>query len=389
MNTPFRIGLVGVGQRGLQHLKALSELQKEEILQIKALADPFKENLNPEKIKNYAPDYLPHNVNNYSSANEMIESCNLDAIWFVIPPNQHSGEIEKAAEKEIAIFAEKPQSLFLDEVLKQADVIKKHNTTSTVGFQMRYDRGYTDIREYLLKNKWVAAVTMISEGAVEGHGVKHTHTEKQGGPSNRIWTANKAWSGTSIVEAGIHQTDIMRYWTDDDVNWVSAHYTERPMNLHNTEGDNPIAYTVTYGLKKGGICNLLFTKPAKSYYMGRFDNIIWTHGTIKLEKDYVDYTYNFDNWPPVTNPTQEETRKVISKGPHNVAMGQESTKAISKAFVTSIIEDKPDLRRNSFESSINSIAAVLAANTSNSLGGEKIYIDKFITGPKYSKYRKR
>ena len=103
----------------------------------------------------------------------------------------------------------------------------------------------------------------------------------------------------------------------------------------------------------------------------------------------MDYTYNFDNWPPVTNPTQEETRKVISKGPHNTAMGLENTKAISKAFATSIIEDKPDLRRNSFESSINSIAAVLASNTSNSLGGEKIYIDEFITATKYSKYRKR
>ena len=55
----------------------------------------------------------------------------------------------------------------------------------------------------------------------------------------------------------------------------------------------------------------------------------------------------------------------------------------------SIIENKPDLRRNSFESSINSIAAVLAANVSNSLGGEKIYIDEFITATKYSKYRKR
>jgi predicted dehydrogenase len=385
MAGPLRVGLVGVGQRGLQHVNSLVQLQSEEVVQLAALADPYPENLEDTKIKGFVPDYSSNGIKMFDSADAMIESSAVDAIWFVIPPNQHKGEIERAAERGLAIFAEKPQSLYLDDIISQDIAITKAGVPSTVGFQMRHDRGYTDIHNYL-SDKWVAAMTMIAEGGVEGHGVKHTRTEERGGPANRVWTANKAWSGTSIVEAGIHQTDIMRYWASDDVGWVRATYTERPAELHDTEGDNPIAYTVTYGMKKGGVANILFTKPARSYYNGRFEYIIHTHGTIKLEDDYVDYRFDGE-WPPAEKPTNADVRHVISAGPHGGAMGPDSTKGISEAFATSIIEEKPENRLNSFNSSINSLAAVLAANISNDLDGDKIVIDEFINDDKYAQYR--
>ena len=386
MAGPLRVGLVGVGQRGLQHVQSLVDMQSDEIVQLAALADPYPENLEDSKINRFVEGYSSANITMFDSADAMIESGLVDAIWFVIPPNQHKGEIERAAEREISIFAEKPQSLYLDDIISQDAAITKAGVPSTVGFQMRHDRGYTDIHNYL-SDKWVAAMTMIAEGAVEGHGVKHTRTEEQGGPSNRVWTANRAWSGTSIVEAGIHQTDIMRYWSDDDVEWVRATYTDRPAELHDTEGDNPIAYTVTYGMKKGGVANLLFTKPARSYYNGRFDYIIHTHGTIKLEDDFVDYTFEGD-WPPAENPTLADVRKVVSPGPHDSAMGRDSTRGISQSFAESISENDPSKRLNSFNSSINSLASVLAANISNDLDGEKIVIDEFINDDKYTQYRK-
>ena len=386
MTGPLRIGLIGVGQRGLNHISALTKLQQDEIVQITALADPYPENLTDSKIKGAVSAYSSSGIAMFDSADGLIESGLVDAIWFVIPPNQHRGEIERAAMREIAIFAEKPQSLFLDDIISQDAAITKAGIASTVGFQMRHDRGYTDIHNYL-QEKWVAAMTMIAETSVENHGVKHTRTEEQGGPANRVWTANRAWSGTSIVEAGIHQTDIMRYWSDDEVEWVRATYTDRPAELHDTEGDNPTAYTVTYGMKKGSVANLLFTKPARSYYSGRFDYIIHTHGTIKLEDDFVDYRFDGE-WPPEERPTVDEVRHVISAGPHNTAMGAESTEGIAEAFATSIIEDKPENRLNSFNTSINSLASVLAANVSNDLDGEKIVIDEFINDDKYAQYRK-
>ena len=51
------------------------------------------------------------------------------------------------------------------------------------------------------------------------------------------------------------------------------------------------------------------------------------------------------------------------------------------------IEKNEKLRLNSFQNSINSLSTVLAANVSNSLGGERIEIDEFTNSPKFSKYR--
>ena len=126
----FKIALVGVGQRGLQHLKALSELREEGLISIEALVDPFEENLKKEKIDSYISNYNEKGIKLFTDYEEMINSVDLDGIWFVIPPNQHKNEIISAAEKGIAIFAEKPQSLYLDEIFPMAEAIEKNNVAS-------------------------------------------------------------------------------------------------------------------------------------------------------------------------------------------------------------------------------------------------------------------
>ena len=389
MANQLRIGLVGVGQRGLNHLQQLVRLQSEEMCTLAALADPFSDNLDPEKIRRWEANYDERGVTLFSSADEMIESGAVDVIWFAIPPNQHRGEIERAAKAGLAIFAEKPQTLFFDEALSQSDAIAAAGIPNVVGFQMRHHPGYKAVRDHL-SDKWVAGITMVAEGAVEGHGVKHTHTEERGGPENRIWTANRAWSGTSMVEAGIHQTDIMRYWTDDDIDWVRANYVERPADFHATEGDNPIYYTVTYGFNKGTVGTLIFTKPARSYYFGRFDCIIWEHGTIKFEGgDAVDYHYAGDDWSPSLRPSIDQTRTVLLDNPGYDGMALQNTYELAKSFVESIIDSDPSATRNSYASSLNSLATVLAANVSAGMDGQQIKIADFMYADEFAKYRQR
>ena len=62
MNTHLRIGLLGLGQRGLQHLKALWLLQSEGLVKITTLADSFPVNLNDDKIKSFVPGYCQDNI---------------------------------------------------------------------------------------------------------------------------------------------------------------------------------------------------------------------------------------------------------------------------------------------------------------------------------------
>mgnify|MGYP001348125914 FL=1 len=379
MSKPLKIAIVGIGQRGLQHLENLIKLEENEMVKIQSLIDPFSENLLEKNIRKNIPSYSQKNYSLYTDYDEFLKKEEVDAVWFVIPPNQHKKEIIETAKRGISIFAEKPQSLFLDQVKEMAEVIEKNEINSIVGFQMRYDPWYKELNSYL-SDKWVASITMYHGGGVESHGVKYTHTEKMDGPGNRIWTANRLWSGTSMVQAGIHQTDLMRFWASDDIKWVQAAYTERPKELHNIEGDNPIAYHVTYGFKKGGTANLIFTRPANVIFQERFDYILTTHSLIKFEENLVAYGIQ-------DKEKKSNNKKILAKGPHEEPMGNQNTYEISKSFVESIIEKNEKLRLNSFQNSINSLSTVLAANVSNSLGGERIEIDEFTNSPKFSKYR--
>ena len=98
MSGPLRVGLVGVGQRGLQHVNAMVQMQKDEIVHITALADPYPENLTDDKITRFVPDYSSSGIKMFDTADYLIESGLVDAIWFVIPPNQQKGDIEQSNE---------------------------------------------------------------------------------------------------------------------------------------------------------------------------------------------------------------------------------------------------------------------------------------------------
>ena len=388
MAGPLKVGIVGVGQRGLQHVEHLSRLQAEEEVRLVALADPFPENLEEQSIQSRAPSYRQGDATLYGSAGEMLREADLDAVWFVIPPNQHGGEIEIAAERGIAIFAEKPQTLFYDEAASQAEAIRRAGVLSTAGFQMRYEPWYVALREYTA-DKAVTSITMVHAGGIEGHGVKHTHTETMGGPGNRIWTANREWSGSSVVEAGIHQTDLMRYWTHDEIDWVQAAYVERDPSLHESEGDNPTAYTVVYGFKRGAVANLIFTRPARVYLNERYDYVLTTHSQVKFEDDLVAYGYVGDTYPPVDRPDASEVRQVLARGPQGDPMGGANSLELDRRFVEAVAQNRPDLLKNTFESSLNSLAAVLAANVSHELNGERIHLEEFTTGERFARYRAR
>ena len=51
MADPLPIGVVGLGQRGLQHLKALWNLHQQGKVKIVSLCDTFESNIAEDKIK--------------------------------------------------------------------------------------------------------------------------------------------------------------------------------------------------------------------------------------------------------------------------------------------------------------------------------------------------
>jgi len=185
MSTPVKVAIAGVGQRGLNHLATLVELQEQEEARLVALADPNPDNLVEASIQKKVPGYRQRDTGLYGSVDELIKNAKPDAVWFVIPPNLHKREIVRAVRRGVHVMAEKPMTLFYNEALEMADEIDRSGVISTVGFQMRYDDWYVALRDHLA-DKSMASITMVVVAPVEGHGVKHTAAEKMGGPKSRI-----------------------------------------------------------------------------------------------------------------------------------------------------------------------------------------------------------
>ena len=215
--SKVKVGLVGLGQRGLQHLNSLWQITDAEVV---ALCDPAPDNLAAEKIQRYVDGFSMGDIRTYDNFAAFFAAGGCDAIYFAIPPSLHAGEILQAAEKGIHLFVEKPVSLYLDEALEMQRAIDKAGIISTVGFNQRHDNWHDGVRDFLA-DKRLVMMTYVVNGTLESHSVKHTHTEAVGGPKNRVWAANRSWSGGTIVEAGIHQTDLMRFWAGD-IDWAEA-----------------------------------------------------------------------------------------------------------------------------------------------------------------------
>ena len=382
MSQPTRVGIIGLGQRGLQHLSALWKLQSEGLVEIAALIDAFEDNLAETKIQGYVDGFQIDGIHTSTDFGEALAELSLDAIYFALPPGVHNGEISQAANAGVHIFAEKPMSLYLNEAIEMERVIRENGVISTAGFQQRYDARYEAVHDFLADKQLVMSTTVVN-GALEGHSIKHTKTETLGGPTNRVWTANYEWSGATVVEGGIHQTDLMRYWFGD-ISWVEANYIHRDPSDIVDGGDNPYAYSVRYGFACGCIANLILSRLRQTYYSDGYESILWTHGHLKFEGNEVVAYYYDGPYPPAQTPSEESVRHPLPTPPR-----VDPTEQISRAFLKAIEAGDSNQLRSTFASSMNSLAAVLGANASDRLDGERIYLNDFLVDAKYDSFRRK
>jgi len=372
--------MIGLGQRGLQHLAALWQLQQEGVVEIVALGDAFPANLTVEKLNQYVPGLPAANIERTTNTQSLINADLLDALYIAIPPNVHKNEVVAAAQAGIHLFVEKPMSLYLDEAIEMDEAIRAAGVISTVGFQQRYDTQHEALRNFLADKPVVMACYTL-HAPIESHSVKHTFTETVGGPSNRVWTANRAWSGGTLVEAGIHPLDLWRYWFGD-VTWVQAHYIQRPPHEIFDGADNPYAYSVNFGFANGAVGVMTLSRLRSVFASYGDHQVLWNEGRVRLENDALLAWYYDGVYPPAHRPQETEVRHQIH-GP-NV---NDTTYEIAAAFVRAIKENRQELVRSSFTDAMNSLAAVLAANVSDDLGGARVEIDELMHADKYADFR--
>ncbi len=178
-----KIGFIGTGGIGKQHLKNLSTMKDVKIL---ACCDTSNDTLNEVK-KTYS-------CNIYNYHNEMLEMENLDGVYICLPPFAHTGQELDCIRKGVHFFVEKPISLSLEYSLKVAKEAKKKNIITAVGYQRRY-WDLAEIAKKVIKNKEIVFVWGYWIGDI---------------PSP-FWWKDKKLCGGQIVEQTTHIYDYLRF----------------------------------------------------------------------------------------------------------------------------------------------------------------------------------
>jgi len=196
----LNVGILGAGNMGTMHARNLSKLKEVDIVAV--CSKPL---LTAKKlIKQINRESIPV----YDDFNIMLEEAQMDALYICLPPFAHEEQLEKAANKGINIFIEKPIAQNISQAKSMYDAVNKANIKSQVGYHYRFSNPVQKLKN-MIENGAAGKPTLF-QGR---YFCNSLHTE---------WWRDIKLSGGQIFEQIIHLYDQALYLFGD-VETVSAY----------------------------------------------------------------------------------------------------------------------------------------------------------------------
>ena len=194
----LQVGLIGLGRLGRVYARDLQTRIPE--TRLVAVAD-----LNAAAVKEMSEEFDVPGA--YGSVGDLLGDPQVDAVVVVSPTHTHKDIVIEAVTRGKPTFCEKPLALSLLECRAMQEAVEKHGTFFQMGFMRRFDPGYA------------AAKRHVQEGRI-GKPVVFKSTSRDPFPPSLEY-ANPASSGGILVDMGIHDLDLAR-WFMGDVKTVNA-----------------------------------------------------------------------------------------------------------------------------------------------------------------------
>lgn len=185
-----RIGVIGVGTFGINHLRTFRQLGYTGVAELVAAAD-INEELLAERESEFG-------MAAYTDYTEMLEKENLDGVTVVTPDPLHKDIVIKCAEAGVHILCEKPLDVTADGCQEMIDAAAANNMLLQVDFHKRYD-------EYHLEMKRKIAAGDI--GRIQ-YGYSHMEDRIE---VPRDWFPGWARNSSPGWFLGIHFYDLARF----------------------------------------------------------------------------------------------------------------------------------------------------------------------------------
>ena len=196
--TRLNIGLIGLGRLGRVYARDLST--RIGCTRLAGIAD-----LSQDAVDEAAAQYDVPVASTDPAV--VINDPSVDAVVIVTPTDTHGAVTRAAAQAGKAIFCEKPLAISLADARDMKRTVESTGVFFQLGFMRRFDRGYA------------AARARLGEGAI-GDAVVFKSSSRDPYPPS-VEYANPAKSGGLIVDMGIHDFDLAR-WFMGEVKTVQA-----------------------------------------------------------------------------------------------------------------------------------------------------------------------
>jgi len=177
----LKIGVVGVGFWGSNHVRVLRELES---VEMKAVCD-----IDLEKAKNVAKKFGVPKY--YQNLDDMLNREELDAVTVCTPSVSHAEIAVRILESGLNVFVEKPLASNPDGCLRIIDAAKSNNRFVMTGFIERFNPAVSKAIE-LLKAGEIGEVIM-------------SHARRIG------WWPQRIGDVGVIKDTAIHDIDLTRY----------------------------------------------------------------------------------------------------------------------------------------------------------------------------------
>jgi inositol 2-dehydrogenase len=194
----LNVGLIGLGRLGRVYARDLASRIPE--TRLTAVADTNAAAARETAAEWEVPAW-------YDTSAALIADANVDAVVIVSPTHTHREIVLQAANSRKSMFCEKPLALSLQECREMQEAVERSGTFFQMGFMRRFDPPY------------VAGKRQVDEGRI-GKAVVFKSTSRDPFPPSLEY-ANPASSGGILVDMGIHDFDLAR-WFMGDVESVSA-----------------------------------------------------------------------------------------------------------------------------------------------------------------------
>jgi scyllo-inositol 2-dehydrogenase (NAD+) len=229
----LNVGVIGLGRLGRVYARDLAGRIPE--TRLVAVADPA-----PGLARDIAAEFeVPHA---YTEPAALMHDTSVDAIVIVTPTHIHREQVIAAAATKKPTFCEKPPALSLAEIAEMKRAIESSGVFFQMGFMRRFDSGYA------------AAKKQIDAGRIGTPLVFKATSRDPFRPS--LEYANPKSSGGMLIDMGIHDFDLAR-WFMGDVRSVAAIGATIAYPELETVGDidNAIA-SLTFASGKLGVVDL-------------------------------------------------------------------------------------------------------------------------------------